>query len=227
MAQRMRARGALGRDLCPEHAGHLGAGDPAGEVDQVRAEVEQRVVGDGVRAPPATAVGDLRDHRHLRPGRRGRAQRRDRGIEPPVEGDERGGVERGQCHGAGPVRRGRLLHQHRQPAGGGAAGVVEVDRGGRGEDEGVDVRTAEQCGGVGEGGQATGEGGEAAAAQRVRFGDGGEDHVAGGGRGGQVADLREPSGPDEPDAHGAGHEATMIVGSGAGAAPVRLPHPTC
>jgi hypothetical protein len=180
-----------------------------------------------VRAPPAAAVGDLRDHGHLRPGRRGRAQRRDRGVEPPVEGDERGGVERGQRDGIGPVRRGRLLHQHRQAAGGGAAGVVEVHRRGRGEDEGVDVRAVEQRGGVGEGGQATGEGGEAAAAQRVRFGDGREDDVTGGGGGGQVADLSEPPGPDEPDPHGAVHEAAMIVGSGVEAAGVRLPHPTC
>ena len=33
------------------------------------------------------------------------------------------------------------------------------------------------------------------------------DHVAGGGRGGEVADLGEPAGADEPDPDGAGHEA--------------------
>ena len=215
----------------------------------MRAEVEQGVVGDGVGAPAAAPVGDLGDHRDLGPGGRGRAQRGDGGVEAPVEGDVGRGLQGGERCGPGPVRGGRLLDQHRESGGRADAGVGEV-RGGRGgEDEGVDVGAGEQRCGVGEGGQAVGEGGDAVAAHRVRLGDGGEHHVAGGGRGGQVADLGKPAGPDEPDPDGAGHEAlrswttagaptvviatsgtggaAMIVGSGAGAAPVRLSHPTC
>ena len=124
-------------------------------------------------------------------------------------------------------------------------GVAEVCGGRGGEDEGVDVGACEQRRGVGKGGHAAGEGGDAVAAHRVRLGDGGEDHVAGGGRGGQVADLGEPAGADEPDPDGAGHDAlrssptagapmvviatspAVIVDPGADAAPARVSHLSC
>ena len=98
--------GPFGGDARPAHARDVGFRDPPGEVDQVRAEVEQGVVGDGVGAPAAAPVGDLGDHRDLGPGGCGRAQRRDRGVEAPVEGDVRRGLQGGERRGAGPVGAG-------------------------------------------------------------------------------------------------------------------------
>src|SRR4029079_10244607 len=65
-------RGPLRSDARPAHPRDVRPRDPACEVDEVRTEVEQGVVGHGVRAPPAPAGGDLPRYRHLASAREGR-----------------------------------------------------------------------------------------------------------------------------------------------------------
>ena len=64
----------LGRHGGPAHPGHLGPRQPAGQIHQMRAQVEQRVVGGRVRAPAAPPVTDLQPQPDLGAGRDRRAQ---------------------------------------------------------------------------------------------------------------------------------------------------------
>ncbi len=145
VAQEMRARPRLssssrearsGADLRSANGDRLRPGQVAGEVDQMDAGVEQRLVAYFVRAPGVAAEAQLQVE--LEPALGGdRVAQLGPVQEAAVEGEEGLRVQRRQSFGPGEVRRRRLLDQRAdacrrrllgEARGGAASGAATTSR---------------------------------------------------------------------------------------------------
>ena len=106
--------GSIGGEHCARDVDDVAPAQPDGPVDEVGAEVEERVVADGVGAPARTPIvqAEVEVDRSL--GRNGRGDAAGIGIEPAVEAHPRGGFESEEGSGLAGRRRGRLLEQRVQ-----------------------------------------------------------------------------------------------------------------
>jgi hypothetical protein len=182
----------------------LVAGDPTGEVDEMRPEIVEDVVGDDIWAPRASVIAQLEVQVDALLTARQLPQAQEPGIESPVEPDPRRWNERRERGSLLRIGRGRLLDKDRQPRVRRDPRIADMRRGRRGDNHRIHIARGDKV--IGTVMRRHPGSGDGAAGPR-NVGDSREAYTMCDPRGRNVTALSEATAADKADPELAIHES--------------------